>query len=130
MTGVKWIQNRYNAVGDRGVMSIKSTMDEQNLLHALLRQNAALIPSDFRVDCAATEKEFKCSVLLPLGPLGQENFGKLTATAGCQACGNTLKLSRCSSCQLVEYCSKGDAHLITPPIWMAYLRSSRRMPTR
>jgi hypothetical protein len=54
-----------------------------------------------------SERKFKTSLLLPVRPLDQQDHGKLTATTGCHACGRNSKLSRCSSCQMVEYCSKG-----------------------
>jgi hypothetical protein len=42
------------------------------------------------------KKKWKVSFLLPLGPLPMTEIGRLTSAAGCEVCGSTKGVSRCT----------------------------------
>ncbi|TFY69765.1 hypothetical protein EVJ58_g251 [Rhodofomes roseus] len=104
MEGLQWLNQMRDKNGSPGyLVNIKCTPLEQKLLLRLLAINAKLLTSTYVPKKESSEKNFKVSFLLPLGPLSFEDVGKLNNDPGCVLCGRKTT-SRCSQCQSVAYC--------------------------
>ncbi|KAF5343158.1 hypothetical protein D9757_014203 [Collybiopsis confluens] len=98
-----WVQENLSTARSTGMPQIVSTPEEQKLLLAILNMNARRLSPDYAPKRKRTESNFTLSFLLPMGPLGQTDIGKLTQHTGCVACG-TKSSSKCAQCLSVEYC--------------------------
>lgn len=104
-TTIEWVQN---VVSSRQPMpQITATPQEQTLLLTLLAINSKRLSSDYKPKRTRYEKSFKVSFLIPVGPLSQQDVGKLTNTSGCAVCGKKTA-SKCSGCLSAEYCGEGQ----------------------
>ena len=103
-----WLQeHRFRPGGSIFIpVTVRATPLEQALLLTLLDQNAKHLAASYKPDLLWSEKAFKLSFILPLGPLTFEDIGKLNSDPGCKVCGNK-STSRCSGCQSESYCSAG-----------------------
>ena len=107
LEAIKWIQKQ----GGRNLGSLDRTIIsasplEAKLLLKLLEVNSKLLSPHYKPARDSSEKEFKVSILLPIGPLGFAELGRLSNDPGCAVCGKERK-SRCSQCQSASYCSVG-----------------------
>ncbi|KAH9931586.1 uncharacterized protein B0H18DRAFT_1116365 [Fomitopsis serialis] len=91
----------YPTPGPTGI--INATPLGQTLLLKLLSINKKLLPPTYAPQRESTEQKFHVSFLLPFGPLGYEDIGKLNKDTGCVLCGRKTA-SRCRQCQSVSYC--------------------------
>ncbi|KAM5546042.1 hypothetical protein V8D89_000168 [Ganoderma adspersum] len=102
MEGLAWAHEMSTVYGAMAV-NIQCTPIEQKLFLKLLKGNSHLVPKDYKVDRHQTEKDYKVSVLLPVGPLEYGPLAKLNSNVGCVVCGKRT-VSRCSQCQSASYC--------------------------
>lgn len=105
MEGLAWIHS-VEERGYSGVPNIYGTQLERQLLLKLLSMNSKLLPPNFEPEKIDTEKNFRASFLIPIGPLPLKDFAGLNADRGCNLCGKPSS-KRCSDCQSVSYCSQG-----------------------
>ncbi|KAI1792753.1 hypothetical protein LXA43DRAFT_314162 [Ganoderma leucocontextum] len=104
---INWIRNQVgHAGGKKGLnrTTICASPLEAKLILKLLDMNAKLLSPHYQYLRDTFEEQFQVSVLLPIGPLGFHELGKLSNDPGCAVCGKERK-SRCSQCQSVSYCS-------------------------
>ena len=111
LEAVQWIQTQSALRGsDKGMREPRSTIVasplEAKLILKLLEVNSKLLSPHYQPPRDKSEEEFKLSILLPIGPLGFYELGRLSNDPGCAVCGKERK-SRCSQCQSVSYCSVG-----------------------
>ena len=91
--------------------NISATELEQKLLLLILEMNSKRLPPSLTVKRLNSEKDFKLSFLLPIGPLSYHDVGKLNLNTGCAVCGRDI-VSRCSQCQSISYCGTGASFSI------------------
>ncbi|KAI0696336.1 hypothetical protein BC835DRAFT_1414308 [Cytidiella melzeri] len=104
--GIRWIQEICSRQAKHVMPNINASVLEQKLMLTILDMNSKrLSPDTVFVDRMESEKDFKLSFLLPIGPLTFEDIGKLNLNTGCVVCGGDTA-SRCSQCQSVSYCGK------------------------
>ncbi|EEB96698.1 hypothetical protein MPER_04124, partial [Moniliophthora perniciosa FA553] len=104
MTTVAWVQEMIDS--SRQLPQITATPEEQDLFLSILNVNSRRLASSYKPSRKKSEQKFMLSFLLPMGPLSQEDLGKLTSNAsGCIICGNKTT-SKCSQCLSVEYCGR------------------------
>ncbi len=118
---LKWIRTQADRDGTKGRMNrttICASPLEAKLIMKLLDVNAKLLSPHYRPPRDSFEEGFQVSILLPIGPLGFAELGRLSNDPGCAVCGKERK-SRCSQCQSVSYCSVG-----------MYQESSTTLPSR
>ncbi|KAK7052839.1 hypothetical protein VNI00_004158 [Paramarasmius palmivorus] len=98
-----------NAFGSRKrVGQITASVQEQNLLLTLLNLNSKRLVSHYKPVRGPFEQSFILSFILPLGPISQQDIGRLMRSSGCFVCGKKGDVVReCSGCALVEYCGRG-----------------------
>ncbi|PIL28923.1 hypothetical protein GSI_08970 [Ganoderma sinense ZZ0214-1] len=108
LEAIKWIQNQgaLHGVNKPGLNRtiISASPLEAKLILKLLEVNSKLLSPHYNPPRDSFEEEFKVSILLPIGPLGFSDLGRLSNDPGCAVCGKERK-SRCSQCQSVSYCS-------------------------
>ncbi|KAL0072615.1 hypothetical protein AAF712_000378 [Marasmius tenuissimus] len=108
-TTVAWIQGIIDRSGGTATQvnlrQIISTPQEQNLLLTILHANSKRLSNDYTPSRRKSEETFMLSFLLPIGPLSQQDIGKLANHSGCIVCGNKT-VSKCSGCLSVEYCGR------------------------
>ena len=90
--------------------TVQSTELERRTMLRLFHLNSKrLSSSGYTIREHETRKfGFRTSFVLPLGPLGMLERGKLTNNLGCEVCGN-INISRCNQCLSVAYCSKSSS---------------------
>ncbi|KAI3622132.1 ankyrin repeat and mynd domain-containing protein 2-like [Moniliophthora roreri] len=102
-TGV-WVQETISS--RRQLPQITATPEEQDLFLNILNMNSRRLASGYKPSRKKSEQSFMLSFLLPMGPMSQEDLGKLTTNAsGCIICGHKTT-SKCSQCLSVEYCGR------------------------
>ena len=106
MEGLAWAHEMSTVYGAMAV-NIQCTPIEQKLFLKVLKGNMHLVPKDYKVDRHETEKDYKVSVLLPVGPLEYGPLAKLNSNVGCVVCGKRT-VSRCSQCQSASYCGSSE----------------------
>ncbi|KAL4244335.1 MYND-type zinc finger protein samB [Abortiporus biennis] len=79
--GLNWIHEQISQ-GAMSLANISATDTEGKSLLKLLEMNSRLVPSSFTFKRSKTEKDFKVSLLLPLGPLDFEGIAKLNFDTG------------------------------------------------
>ncbi|OCH86729.1 hypothetical protein OBBRIDRAFT_890275 [Obba rivulosa] len=99
--GLRWIDTQLSRESGG---SLHATAPGLKLLTRLLAMNTKTLSSSFRPKKDPTEKDFKVSFLLPVGPLDYEDVGKFHKRPLCARCGSPT-LGRCSECMAVPYCS-------------------------
>ncbi|KAK7052835.1 hypothetical protein VNI00_004154 [Paramarasmius palmivorus] len=98
-----WVREVQSKPG--GFPRIYCTAQEQQLLLSILNQNSKRLSSDYQPKRWKSESKFMLSFLLPVGPISQDDIGKLSNHSGCVLCGNKTT-SKCSQCLSVEYCGR------------------------
>lgn len=107
LPGLRWIQDL--STRERfSIANISANDLEQKLMLKILDLNSKFLPVDFAPTRRPSEKEFKISFLLPMGPLNFDDLGKLNLDTGCVVCGKKIA-SRCSQCLSVSYCGVGES---------------------
>ncbi|KAI0088365.1 hypothetical protein BDY19DRAFT_891159 [Irpex rosettiformis] len=101
LPGIQWVQEQMSK--HHQMPNVNATELEQKLLLLILEMNSKRLPPGFTVKRLKSEKDFKLSFLLPMGPLSYHDIGKLNLNTGCVVCGHDIN-SRCSQCQSVAYC--------------------------
>ncbi|KAK7058326.1 hypothetical protein VNI00_001957 [Paramarasmius palmivorus] len=110
-TTIGWVQQLIR--NPRGFPQITATIEEQNLLLSILNTNATRLASEYSPTRRKLEKNFMLSFLLPMGPISQQDIGRLSANAsGCVMCGNkTVRQSiRCIETPLIATTECQRAH--------------------
>ncbi|EIN07040.1 hypothetical protein PUNSTDRAFT_45565 [Punctularia strigosozonata HHB-11173 SS5] len=89
-----------------GIQPILCAPLTQKLLLKMLETNSKVLGADYKPKKHESERLFKRSCLLPIGPVGSEDVGSLNSQnkAGCLMCGK-LKTRVCGKCQSANYCS-------------------------
>lgn len=100
-----WIGS--HAQSDEPLSQITVTPQGQVLLLTLLAMNSSRLSSEYKPKRANSERTFTASFLIPVGPLTQQDVGRLTSKSGCAVCGKRTA-SKCSACLSAEYCSAGQ----------------------
>ncbi|KAJ7708151.1 hypothetical protein B0H17DRAFT_1124928 [Mycena rosella] len=100
---VKWILSQENGNNGKGMPRIFATPKEQHLLMRLLQRNSERLPTAYKPQRTAIERDFVPSFILPVGPLGGKEVARFNKNDGCSVCGDPAK-SKCSRCNVKRYC--------------------------
>ncbi|KAJ7226886.1 hypothetical protein GGX14DRAFT_417564 [Mycena pura] len=98
---VDWLRSVMSS--RKPTIKITATLQEQQLLLRLLKQNSKRIAQTYKPKRAAAESAFTLSFLLPVGPLPANDLAKYNTNNGCTVCGDPAK-SKCARCGAVRYC--------------------------
>ncbi|RDB27781.1 hypothetical protein Hypma_003242 [Hypsizygus marmoreus] len=91
--------------GMTAVVSISTTELERKCILKLFAMNSKRISPEYKPRREKTESSHRLSFVLPLGPLGMRDLGKLNNSPGCEICGKR-DTSKCTQCLTVSYCGK------------------------
>ncbi|KAK7052837.1 hypothetical protein VNI00_004156 [Paramarasmius palmivorus] len=82
-----WRDEAISMSPDQFIPTVTIGLDEQNLLLAILASNSQRFDGSVSAPRRESEQPFVTSFLLPMGPIGQQDIGKLTNYSGCYVCG-------------------------------------------
>ncbi|KAG6807300.1 hypothetical protein H0H92_008058 [Tricholoma furcatifolium] len=87
----------------QGVVQVSTTDLERKCILKLFALNSKRLSSTYSPRRGKYEDQHRLTFVIPLGPLGMRDLGKLNNTPGCELCGKKMT-SRCTQCLIVSYC--------------------------